>query len=55
VYRRTGKRPEAQEHVSMATMLYREMDMRFWLEQAEAEGAGATSMRIGAKEVGDGT
>ena len=36
LYRRTGKRHEAQEHLTTATTLYREMDMRFWLEQAEA-------------------
>ena len=37
LYRRTGKREEAQEHLTTATTMYREMDMRFWLEQAEAE------------------
>ncbi|HEU4371555.1 MAG TPA: adenylate/guanylate cyclase domain-containing protein [Methylomirabilota bacterium] len=37
LYRRTGKQPEAQEHLTTATTMYREMDMRFWLEQAEAE------------------
>jgi tetratricopeptide (TPR) repeat protein len=37
LYRRTGKQPEAQEHLSTATTMYREMDMRFHLEQAEAE------------------
>jgi tetratricopeptide (TPR) repeat protein len=40
LYLRTGKRHEAQEHLSTATTMYREMDMRFWLEQAEAEMAG---------------
>ena len=35
--RRTGGPQEAQEHLSTATTLYREMDMRFWLEQAKAE------------------
>jgi tetratricopeptide (TPR) repeat protein len=34
---RTGKQQEAQEHLTTATTMYREMDMRFWLEQAEAE------------------
>jgi tetratricopeptide (TPR) repeat protein len=34
--RRTGKRQEAHEHLTTATTMYREMDMRFWLEQAEA-------------------
>jgi tetratricopeptide (TPR) repeat protein len=38
LYRRAGKRrQEAQEHLTIATTMYREMDMRFWLEQAEAE------------------
>jgi len=37
LYRRTGKRQEAHEHPTTATTMYREMDMRFWLEQAEAE------------------
>ena len=36
LYRHTGKWHEAQEHLTTATMLYRELDMRFWLEQAEA-------------------
>ena len=34
---RTGKREQARDHVTTATTLYREMDMRYWLEQAEAE------------------
>jgi len=37
LYRRTGKRQEAQGHLATARTLYREMDMRFWLEQTEAE------------------
>jgi class 3 adenylate cyclase/tetratricopeptide (TPR) repeat protein len=37
LYRRTGKREEAREHLTTATSMYREMDMRFWLKQAEAE------------------
>jgi tetratricopeptide (TPR) repeat protein len=37
LYLRTGKRHEAQEHLTMATTMYREMNMRFWLEQAEVE------------------
>ena len=37
LFRRTGKREQAQEHLTTATAMYREMDMRFWLEQAEAE------------------
>jgi class 3 adenylate cyclase/tetratricopeptide (TPR) repeat protein len=35
--RRTGKQQDAQEHLTTASTLYREMDMRFWLEQAEAD------------------
>jgi tetratricopeptide (TPR) repeat protein len=34
---RTSKQQEAQEHLTTAMTMYREMDMRFWLEQAEAE------------------
>ena len=37
LYRRTGKREPAREHLTTATTMYREMGMRFWLEQAEAE------------------
>jgi tetratricopeptide (TPR) repeat protein len=37
LYRRTGKSQEALEHLTTATTMYREMDMRFWLDQAEAE------------------
>jgi class 3 adenylate cyclase/tetratricopeptide (TPR) repeat protein len=34
---RTGNRQEAQKQLTTATTMYREMDMRFWLEQAETE------------------
>jgi hypothetical protein len=34
--RRTGNREQAQEHLVTATTMDREIDMRFWLEQAEA-------------------
>jgi tetratricopeptide (TPR) repeat protein len=37
LYGHRGKRQEAQEHLTTATTMYREMDMRFWLEQTEAE------------------
>jgi class 3 adenylate cyclase/tetratricopeptide (TPR) repeat protein len=40
LYRRTGKLQEAQEHLATATTMYREMDMRLWLEQAEAASKG---------------
>ena len=37
LYRRTDKRDDAREHLTTATTMYREMDMQFWLEAAEAE------------------
>ena len=37
LYRRTSRRDQAGEHLTTATTLYREMDMPFWLEKAEAE------------------
>jgi len=37
LYRRTGKGEQAQEHLTTATTMYREMGMTYWLEQAEAE------------------
>jgi class 3 adenylate cyclase/tetratricopeptide (TPR) repeat protein len=40
LYLRTGKREPAHEHITTAATMYREMDMRFWLEQAEAEMKG---------------
>jgi hypothetical protein len=36
LYRRTGKREQAQEHLTTAATMYREMGMTYWLEQAEA-------------------
>ena len=35
--RRTGQREQAQEHLTIATTMYREMGMTYWLEQAEAQ------------------
>jgi tetratricopeptide (TPR) repeat protein len=37
LYRRTGKHQQAQEPLTTATTIYRDMDMRFGWEQAEAE------------------
>jgi tetratricopeptide (TPR) repeat protein len=37
LYRRTGQRDQAHEHLTIATTMYRGMDMPFWLEQAEEE------------------
>jgi tetratricopeptide (TPR) repeat protein len=33
----SGNREAAQQYLTTATTMYREMDMQFWLEQAEAE------------------
>jgi hypothetical protein len=35
--RRTGDHAQAHEYLTTAMTMYREMGMRFWLEQAEAE------------------
>jgi tetratricopeptide (TPR) repeat protein len=37
LYRRTGKREQAPEHLTTATTMYREMGMTYWLEQAEVQ------------------
>jgi hypothetical protein len=37
LYGRTGKFDEARKHLITATTMCREMDMRFWLEQAKTE------------------
>ena len=37
LYRRRDKRDDAREQLTTATTMYREMDMRFWLERAQAE------------------
>jgi class 3 adenylate cyclase/tetratricopeptide (TPR) repeat protein len=37
LYRRTGKREQATEHLTTTTTMYREMDMPYWLEKAETE------------------
>jgi hypothetical protein len=39
-HRRTGKWHAAQKHRTTSRAMYREMDMRFWLEKAEAEMHG---------------
>ncbi len=41
LYRRTGDHVKAHEHLTTASAMYREMDMRFWLEKAETELGGA--------------
>ncbi len=37
LFRHTGKHDRAYRHLTTATAMYREMGVRFWLEQAEAE------------------
>jgi hypothetical protein len=40
LYRRAGDHVKAQEHLTTAVTMYREMGMTFWLEKAEAEIRG---------------
>jgi hypothetical protein len=40
LYQRTGRKEPAREHRTIATSMYREMDMRFYLNLAEAETIG---------------
>jgi class 3 adenylate cyclase/tetratricopeptide (TPR) repeat protein len=40
LYRRTGDDAKAQEHLTTAATMYREMGMTFWLEKADAELGG---------------
>jgi tetratricopeptide (TPR) repeat protein len=37
LYRRRGDRQQAEEHLTTAMAMYREMGMTYWLEQADAE------------------
>jgi class 3 adenylate cyclase/tetratricopeptide (TPR) repeat protein len=37
LYRRIGKREQAEQHLTTATTMMREMEMGLWLERAEAE------------------
>jgi hypothetical protein len=41
LYRRTGNREQAREHLNTAATMYHEMGMTYWLEQAEAEIGGS--------------
>jgi hypothetical protein len=45
LYRRTGQRDQAREHLGIATTMYREMGMTYWLEQAETEMGAPTQER----------
>jgi tetratricopeptide (TPR) repeat protein len=40
LYRRTGDGAKAERHLMMATTMYREMGMSFWLDKADAARAG---------------
>jgi hypothetical protein len=40
LYRQTGDHVKAQEHLTTAATMYREMAMSFWLEKADAELRG---------------
>jgi len=51
LYHRTSKGEQAQEHLTTATTLYREMGMTYWLEKVEAD-AGAAVMDRRAFSVG---
>jgi DNA-binding SARP family transcriptional activator len=42
LYRRIDKRDRASEHFTTARKMYREMDMRFWLEKVQAESKALT-------------
>jgi hypothetical protein len=39
LYRRIGDRTNAEEHLTTATAMYREMGMSFWRQKAEMEVA----------------
>jgi hypothetical protein len=40
LYRRAGKRGQADEHLTTARTMYRALDMRSWLDEVEAESRG---------------
>ena len=47
LYRRDGRPEAARTELTIATELYREMDMRFWLEKAAAETGRAPKGQFG--------
>src|SRR5262249_6628036 len=53
LYRRTGDHAKANEHLTTATAMYREMGMSFWLEKAAAEIKGPARTRRGERHVHD--
>src|SRR5262249_60440461 len=42
LYRRTGKQPQTQEHLTTATTMHHRMGMPDWLAQADAGMGGCT-------------
>jgi hypothetical protein len=50
LYQRTGQREQAQEHLTTATTMYREMGMTYWL--ARAEGPNYISLTLRLKRIG---
>ena len=40
LYRRTDKHEQAQEHLTTAATMYREMGMTYWLENSSSRGQG---------------
>ena len=46
IYRRTGMAEHAREHLTIAADMFREMDMRFWLEQVEADSSDSGYVRL---------
>ena len=53
LYRRAGTREQAKGHLSAATTMYREMDMTYWLNQAETVAAQPARVTFLAAIVGD--
>jgi hypothetical protein len=37
LFRKADQQTQAPEHLTSGTTMYREMDMQFWLDRAEAE------------------
>jgi hypothetical protein len=37
LHARTDQREQAHKHLTTATRMYREMEMRFWIERARAD------------------
>jgi hypothetical protein len=48
LHRRTGNRERAVEHLTTASVMYREMEMAFWLAQADAGGQALAARVAGA-------